>query len=225
MLKTERAHKIVAQPAAAMRIAPLHRVATLSRVERKKRDKLDRIKRAARTLFARKGFEATTTREIAEAADVGAGTVFLHAGSKQDLLVMIFREEAGRAIDAAFETMTERRLIDQLLRVFGALIAHHERNLGLARVFVKELPFIDDRRHGAASFMADLFKRMAALIDRAQQRDELRSGIDSFLLAQNLFALYFACLHRWLGTTELTPDGRDRALRASLELHLSGLRR
>src|SRR5271156_5101756 len=93
------------------------------RIERSKRDKLDRIKRAARTLFARKGFEATTTREIAEAADVGAGTVFLHAGSKQDLLVMIFREEAGRAIDAAFETMTERRLIDQLLRVFGALIA------------------------------------------------------------------------------------------------------
>ncbi|HKN02078.1 MAG TPA: helix-turn-helix domain-containing protein [Candidatus Binataceae bacterium] len=216
---------MIRPPAAALRIAPLRHAATLSRVERKKRDKLDRIKRAARTLFARKGFEATTTREIAAAADVGAGTVFLHAGSKQDLLVMIFREEAGRAVDAAFQTMTERRLIDQLLRIFGALIAHHERNLGLARVFVKELPFIDDRRHGAASFMTDLFKRMAALIDRAQQRGELRSGFQSFLLAQNLFALYFACLHRWLGAAGQTADERDRALRASLELHLSGLRR
>ena len=73
----------------------------LSRVERKKRDKLERIKRAARALFARKGFEATTTREIATAADVGIGTVFLHTTSKQDLLVMIFREEAGRTVDAA----------------------------------------------------------------------------------------------------------------------------
>ncbi len=198
--------------------------AALGRVERNKLDKLNRIKRAARALFARKGFELTTTREIAQAADVGAGTVFLHAGSKQDLLVMIFREEAGRAVDAAFKTMTERRLIDQLLRVFGALIAHHERNIGLARVFVKELPFVDDERHGRAAFMADLFRRMAALIDRAQARGELRAGIPSHRLAKNLFALYFACLHEWLGAGVVTPEERDAVLRASLELHLEGFR-
>src|SRR5215469_16617176 len=87
----------------------------LSRIERKKRDKLERIKRAARTLFARKGFEATTTREIARVADVGVGTVFLHAVSKQDLLVMIFREEAGLAVDTAFATMGTRPLLDSLL--------------------------------------------------------------------------------------------------------------
>lgn len=196
----------------------------LGRVERKKLDKLNRIKRAARSLFVRKGFELTTTREIAQAADVGVGTVFLHAGSKQDLLVMIFRAEAGRAVDAAFETMTERRLIDQLLRVFGALISHHERNLGLARVFVKELPFVDDDRHGRAAFMADLFRRMAALIDRAQARGELRAGIPSHRLAKNLFALYFACLHEWLGAGVVTPKERDAMLRDSLELHLQGLR-
>lgn len=216
-------------PAAAASFVPVskrHRsqASALGRVERKKLDKLNRIKRAARALFARKGFELTTTREIARAADVGVGTVFLHAGSKRDLLVMIFREEAGRAVDAAFETMTERRLIDQLMRVFGALISHHERNIGLARVFVKELPFVDDDRHGRAAFMADLFRRMAALIDRAQARGELRAGIPPHRLAKNLFALYFACLHEWLGAGVVTPKERDAALRASLELHLEGLR-
>ena len=200
------------------------RRAALSRVERNKRDKLERIKRGARALFARKGFEATTTREIAQAADVGVGTVFVYAGSKQNLLVMIFREEAGRAVDAAFASMTEQPLIDQLLRVFGALIAHHERNIGLARVFVKELPFVDDDRHGRAAFMADLFKRMAALIDGAIGRGELRRDVPSFHLAQNLFALYFGCLQQWLGAPRITPAARDHALRASLELHLSGLR-
>lgn len=211
---------------ATARIRKLHRPVepAPSRVERKKRDKLERIKRAARALFSRKGFEATTTREIARAADVGVGTVFLHAGSKQDLLVMIFREEAGRAVDAAFETMGDRPLIDAMLRVFGALIEHHERNIGLARVFVKELPFVDDERHGRAAFMSDLFKRMAALIDRAQARGELRAGIPSMRLAKNLFALYFACLQEWLGAAGITSADRDAALRAALELHLSGLR-
>ena len=196
----------------------------LSRVERKKRDKLERIKRAARALFARKGFAATTTREIATAADVGIGTVFLHAISKQDLLVMIFREEAGRAVDAAFDHRAEGPLIDALLRIFNALIAHHERNVGLARVFVKELPFVDDARHGRAAFMSDLFGRMAALIERAQERGELRRGIPSLRLAKNLFALYFGILLEWLGTAGITPQERDRALRSALELHLSGLR-
>ena len=196
----------------------------LSRVERKKREKLDRIKRAARALFARKGFEATTTREIATAADVGIGTVFLHAISKQDLLVMIFREEAGRAVDAALDNRAEEPLIDGLLRIFGALIAHHERNIGLARVFVKELPFLDDARHGRAAFMSDLFRQMAAMIARAQERGELRRGIPSLRLAKNLFALYFGILLEWLGAAGITPEERDRALRSALELHLSGLR-
>jgi len=196
----------------------------LSRVERKKRDKLERIKRAARTLFARKGFEATTTREIARLADVGIGTVFLHAVSKQDLLVMIFREEAGEAVDTAFATMGNRPLLDSLLRIFNALIGHHERNLGLARVFVRELPFVDDARHGRAAFMSDLFKRMAAMIDRAKDRGELRSDVPSHRLAKNLFALYFAILQEWLGTAGLAADERDRSLRAALELHLAGLR-
>jgi len=196
----------------------------LSRVERKKRDKLERIKRAARALFARKGFAATTTREIATAADVGIGTVFLHAISKQDLLVMIFREEAGRAVDRALENRAEGPLIDALLRIFDALIAHHERNLGLARVFVKELPFVDDARHGRAAFMSDLFRRMAAMIERAQERGELRPGIPSLRLAKNLFALYFGILLEWLGTAGIAPQERDRALRSALELHLSGLR-
>ena len=196
----------------------------LSRIERKKRAKLERIKRAARALFARKGFDATTTREIATAADVGIGTVFLHAISKQDLLVMIFREEAGRAVDAALDNLAEEPLIDGLLRIFDALIAHHERNIGLARVFVKELPFLDDARHGRAAFMSDLFRQMAAMIERAQKRGELRRGIPSLRLAKNLFALYFGILLEWLGAAGITPGERDRALRSALQLHLSGLR-
>ena len=212
---------------AADRTRRLHtaEAAALTRVERRKRDTLERIKRAARALFSRKGFEATTTREIARDADVGIGTVFLHAGTKQDLLVMIFREEAGRAVDAAFETMGDRPLLDAMLRVFGALIAHHERNLGLARVFVKELPFVDDELHGRAAFMSDLFKRMAALIDRAQERGKLRRNVPSMRLAKNLFAIYFACLQEWLGAAGTSPQERDQSLCAALELHLSGLRR
>src|SRR6185295_18742777 len=104
-------------------------------------------------LFGRQGFEATTIRQIADAADIGLGTVFSYAANKNDLLVLIFQDEVGRAVERAFANVPDKPLLDRVLHVYGAIIAHHRENPGLARVFVKETPFIDDRRHGIADFM------------------------------------------------------------------------
>jgi AcrR family transcriptional regulator len=194
-----------------------------SRRERNKRNKQERISRAARRLFGRKGFERTTTREIADAADIGAGTLFLYAGTKEDLLVSIFRDEFDRIVERAFATLPATSLLDQALHVFGELIAYHERDPGLARVFVKELPFVEDRRHGVAATMAALLGGIARLIDDAQARGELGAGVSSTLLAHNLFALYFAQLQRWLGGDPIPAAKRDEGLRASLELQLAAL--
>jgi AcrR family transcriptional regulator len=195
-----------------------------SRIERSKRDKLERIKRAARKLFGRKGFEATTTREIAAAADIGAGTLFLYAGTKEDLLVLLFREEIGRVVTAAFATMPSRPLLDQVLHLFGAMIALHERDPGLARVFVRELPFVEDRRHGIAEMMASIFAGIANLVEQSKSRGELRADVPSARLAHNLFALYFSQLQRWLGGDPITGAQRDQGLRIALKLQLDPLR-
>jgi len=54
--------------------------------QRNKVDKLLRIKAAARHLFVSRGYDDTTTREIALRAGVGMGTVFIYAANKRDLL-------------------------------------------------------------------------------------------------------------------------------------------
>ncbi len=179
--------------------------------------------RAARRLFARKGFERATTREIAEAADVGAGTLFLYTGKKEDLLVSIFAEDMRSVIDDAFVMGGAGGLLEQLLRVFGALIAHHEQDPGLARVFVKELPFVEDRHHLLGETMATLLGGIARLAARAQAAGELTETVDPAELAGNLFALYFYQLQRWLRGAA-SPERRDEALRAALALQLEGLR-
>jgi len=195
-----------------------------SRGERNKRDKLARIKSAAHKLFSRKGFDATTTRAIAQAADIGTGTLFLYVGSKEDLLVLIFREEMELVVNDAFATMPNRALRDQVLHVFNAMIAYHEQDPGLARVFVKELPFVDDRRHGVAELMTMLFAGLANLIEQAKSRGEIKTEVPAKRLAQNLFALYIAELQQWLGREPVGPQKRDDALRSAIELQLEGLR-
>ena len=51
--------------------------------EKNKTEKLHRIKEAARELFVLKGFDESTTREIAVRAGVGIGTVFTYAENKR----------------------------------------------------------------------------------------------------------------------------------------------
>ena len=71
--------------------------------------------RAAARLFVDKGFDATTTRDIAEAVGMRSGSPFYHFRSKQELLkeAMIDGLEAGRArLLAAIDGVAdpERRL-------------------------------------------------------------------------------------------------------------------
>lgn len=54
--------------------------------QRKKAKTLDAIVTAALDLFERKGYDATTIEEIAEAADVSPRTFFRYFDSKQDLM-------------------------------------------------------------------------------------------------------------------------------------------
>ncbi len=195
--------------------------AALNRTERKKREKLSAIKRAARELFARRGFKATRTRDIAERADVGAGTLFLYTASKQELLVEIFLEEIGGTLDAAFASMPAGvPLLDQLLHIFNRAIRYHEPDPELARVFVKELAFVEKRlSERTEAFLRDWYARMAAIIEDAQARGKFPRDVPALALARNCFALYIFTLKTWLGGTHSRAECESR-LRESLGLHL-----
>jgi TetR/AcrR family transcriptional regulator, transcriptional repressor of aconitase len=79
---------------------------------------------AALPLFARKGFAGTTTRELAEVADISEGLLFRHFPSKRHLYGEILRLgcEGDPALDrlAALEpsTMTLVRMIHFMVRHF-----------------------------------------------------------------------------------------------------------
>src|SRR5208283_3352309 len=175
-------------------------IVEIGRAERNKRDKRERLIRAARELFQTKGFAATTTSEIAELADVAKGTLFFHAKSKEALLVMMFQEEVGVAIKRAFAKVPDAPFLDQLLHIFGVMLRQNQRDLALARIFVKELAFVRGQRHGVDVVMESLFGKLSGLIERAKDRGEVAKDVDAALLAYNLFALYFVFLMLWLGS-------------------------
>jgi len=72
---------------------------------RKASDKRDRILLAATRVFARKGFHATRVSEVAKAAGVADGTIYLYFKSKDELLISIFEDRVDHLLEAVRREM------------------------------------------------------------------------------------------------------------------------
>jgi AcrR family transcriptional regulator len=196
------------------------------RRERQRLKTRAKITRAARTLFARKGFDATTTQEIAAKADIGTGTLFNYAKTKEDLLLLVFREEMDVVVERAFATIPSKgSLLDQLLHVFDAFVAYHQRDVEIAHALIRQLSSVNapETRDDIIVFMRALVARISELIQDAQTRGELRGHLPRGILAHNLFSIYYRLLQEWLGEY-ITYEQYMARIRPALELQLIGLR-
>lgn len=87
--------------ASPVRRAPRARIRT-----RDPEDKRARVLAAARTLFAERGYAATTTADVSRLAHVSEGILFHHYGSKEGLLAAV-AADYGRALGAAMAAAGE----------------------------------------------------------------------------------------------------------------------
>lgn len=182
--------------------APEPALPRVGRRERNKQEKLARIVGAARRLFSERGFAETTTQQIAEAADIGTGTLFLYARSKEDLLVMVFSDEMLETARAAFASVDGAApLLDQLMQVFSSMLAYHERDPDLARILLKEVMFPDGvgRTADISELLEVIFAGLADLVVRARDAGRCHQDAPPLLIAENLFANYYMDLLGRLG--------------------------
>jgi AcrR family transcriptional regulator len=185
----------------------------------------ERIRLAAWELFTTVGYDATTTSAIAKRAGVAAGTIFLHASDKADLLFLVMYDRLATVVDDRMATAPTGPLLDRLLHVFGGLFRMYGENPGVAAAFVRSFPGASGpnaQRVGTLTF--GFLYRISLLVTEAQARGEVSSEVDAMLCAQNLFGLYFLALMTWIGghaslETALVPNLRD-----SLALQIRGFR-
>ncbi|HXZ85986.1 MAG TPA: TetR/AcrR family transcriptional regulator [Myxococcota bacterium] len=193
--------------------------------ERNKREKLARIRAAARALFRKHGFEATTAREICERAGIGVGTLFLYVRDKRELLFLTFEEDARRIFaEARAAAAGEKQLVEQLMALFGRFIAYYGRDLAYAKELVREIFFREHDPDGIGRLTLEFAAHVADLVAKAQARGELRSDVAPALAASALFAHYAYWVQGWLGAGIVGRDGLEQGLRSALELQLDGLR-
>lgn len=188
-----------------------------------KQHKREQIVAAARALFAGDGYDATTTRAIAEAAGIGVGTLFLYAPTKPDVLWLLFGTDMGEVLDDALATLPgQAPLVDQLMHLFGAFFDFYLRDPRLGRAYVRELLALSPLyRVERQALEHRLFTAMARLLGERVADGTLRADLQPQIAIFACFSLYFSALNAWL-SGEVTETMARPLLRAELTLLLEG---
>lgn len=99
----------------------------------------NQILTAARQEFARRGYEATTVRDIADAAGLRASSMYRHFDSKQAMLLAIIGNFSHKLL-AAYKAIVEAggspvETLDALLRLMGAATEHFQPEFVIIRAW------------------------------------------------------------------------------------------
>ena len=195
--------------------------------ERNKIDKLRRIKDAARELFIEKGFDDTTTREIAVRASVGLGTIFVYAANKRDLLFLIVNDELENITEEAEASVNEQAsLLENLLDIFRSHYEFFKRQPALSRLVLREMVFYDSGAQ--AGRFQKTRERLIDLIGNAVQlaiaQDNASSNETPQFIGWTMFCIFQVELRRWLSHDD--PNLREgmEALQRALTLLIKGMK-
>lgn len=143
----------------------------VGRRERNKQQKLDRITAAASELFSQYGVDEVTTQQIADKADIGAGTLFLYAKTKGELLLLVQNTHYAEALERGREaSQHQRSTLDAVMAIVRPIVECNRVQIDNGRTYLRELAFGDpeEPRHREA---LDITEQTGAAIASVVARD------------------------------------------------------
>jgi TetR/AcrR family transcriptional regulator, repressor of fatR-cypB operon len=146
--------------------------------------KSDDVLDAALDLFERRGYGSAPVALVAEAAKVGAGTIYRYFPGKEGVVNALYRRWKSALADAVTDgldnTAASRETFEGIWRrlcafaieepaAFAFLETHHHR------------PYLDEASRSVA---ADIDAAMSELVSTWQRRGDVRAGDPALLVAQ-----------------------------------------
>ena len=105
-----------------------------------------RILEAALRLFARQGYDATTTKDLAAAANVAEGTLFRHFANKKAILVEVATAGWVEILTDLLTELSEMGSYKAIAQVMRRRMLHMHKNSALMRVCFMEAQFHPELR-------------------------------------------------------------------------------
>lgn len=182
---------------------------------------------AAATLFAERGYKATTTRMIAEKAGVNEVTIFRRFGSKRGILDAIgdsWRERmAGFSAASLDPRLPAREALERLARDE----VQQAREFGvLAMRLALDAPASPEVAEWLSAGSGSNFEGLRDFLAAKQRAGELRADLDPRVMAESFFALTSSLVLIRQGLGQLDDPTRaplDETAHQALEIYLRGI--
>ncbi|WP_265522809.1 TetR/AcrR family transcriptional regulator [Oerskovia flava] len=178
----------------------------VGRRERNKQAKLERIVAAASELFAERGVDEVTTQEIAEKADIGAGTLFLYARTKGELLLLVQNSFYAEALEqgwSAAEGFTDT--LDAVMAIVRPVVECNRKQVDNGRTYLREIVFGDPaepHHRDALALTVQTEEAIAAVL----LRDERTSPKDAAVRAHIVSAIMFISMAATINAAHPVDD-------------------
>ena len=192
------------------------------RIERQRREIMD----AAAQVFAQKGYAATTTRDIADASDMGESTLYNYFEGKREIFLAIIQRQAEQ-IDAVFVEFnrleTRQQMSDIFVKVMDILLSHAH----YTRALIGEAWFNDEI---LSQFLGNRLAQISAHLEE-YIHSRIQSGqfrpVNPSLAARMVISVFMGFLLPALRGIESPPEGDDRRRLADaiISLWLDGVER
>lgn len=183
------------------------------------------ILRAARRLFAQKGMEESTIRDIAREAGVSPASVVVHFKSKTALL----EEALNRDIETALSELTasmpeDPDLLDRLMHLAKGFFRLYDQNRKLYRALIRHTIFEPAGETPHITRVSELYLRfLSGLVEEGQARGIIRPAVDATVAAASIFSLYLGALIMFFRQPNMTVEQVAEALAAMTDQYLKGI--
>lgn len=162
--------------------------------------KRERILRAAVDVFAQSGYFNAKVSEIAKAAGVADGTIYLYFNGKEDLLITIFREHTRSYLESLERDLATISRPEDRIRV---AIRHHLETLGRDRALAVVAQV--ELRH-SLKFMslfsqqevADYLNILRGIVEHGQSEGVFRRNLHPQLVAKAVFGVLDEMVTSWI---------------------------
>ena len=164
-------------------------------------NKKEKILAAARAVIAKKGFDKSTIKEIAESAGVAQGTPYLYFKNKEALfleLLLSFEKELDRIIDEAIRIKGDFwKKIEYIVKNNAGYLS---KNSAILQIMKKELPDPVGIGKKGKSVLANLheerMKRMFTIFDSIRGGTVLNSAFTDNEVKRLCMMLVFGMIKR-----------------------------
>ena len=162
--------------------------------------KRERILRAAIDVFAKNGYFTAKVSEIAKAAGVADGTIYLYFNGKEDLLTTIFREHTRGYLQSLERDLGSVRRPEEQLRI---AIRHHLETLGRDRALavVSQVELRHSLKYMSLlsqSEVADYLNMIRKIVEHGQSEGVFRRTLHPQLVAKSVFGILDEMVTSWI---------------------------